>query len=91
MAMRPRFTITPEKWRKACEYAKATNRTPSELVAEALEQIQARYPKRRQCAESELDVLADKVAAILAPRVLAGTYSDNLASNGTLETTMPHR
>lgn len=74
--MRPRFTITPEKWRKACDYAKATNRTPSELVVEALEQIQARYPKRHHCAESELDDIVSKVSARLGLQVQAGTSGE---------------
>ena len=74
--IRPRFTITPEKWRKACDYAKATNRTPSELVVEALEQIQARYPKRHHCAESELDDMVAKVSARLGLQVQAGTSGE---------------
>lgn len=71
--MRARFTIDKARWSRACEYAEATNRTPSELVAEALEQIQARYPKRRQCVETDLDVLAGKVARLLSLQVPAGT------------------
>ena len=72
--MRARFTISPEAWARAREYAKATNRTPSELVVEALEQIQARYPsKRHHATETDIDVLAGKVAAIIASKVPAGT------------------
>ena len=66
--MRPRFTIDADKWKRACEYAELTNRTPSELVVEALEQIQARYPKRRHASELTLEALADKVADIIALR-----------------------
>lgn len=75
--MRVRFTTDKAAWARACEYAKATNRTPSELVAEALEQIQARYPKRRGYTETELDVLCSKVAVKLGLRVPAGTLGAN--------------
>lgn len=71
--MRVRFTIDNDRWARAREYAEATNRTPSELVAEALDQMQARYPKRRQCVETDLDVLAAKVAEKLGLQVHAGT------------------
>jgi predicted RNA-binding protein with PIN domain len=72
--MRVRFTITSDRWEQAKEYAKATNRTTSELINEALEQIQARYSKRhRSPAESELDALSVLVADRLS-RVPAGTY-----------------
>lgn len=73
-----RFAIDAADWDRACEYAKATNRTPSELVAESLDQIQARYPKRRQYVETDLDVLAAKVARLLASQVPAGTSGANL-------------
>lgn len=71
--MRVRITIEPCVWKRACAYASATHRTPSELVAEALEQIQARYPKCPKSIETDLDVLAAKVAEKLALRVPAGT------------------
>jgi hypothetical protein len=67
--MRPRFTTTADKWRKACEYAEATNRTPSELVNEALDQIQSRYPKPKKAIETyDLALLVEKVAERLAGR-----------------------
>jgi predicted transcriptional regulator len=72
--MRIRFTIDDARWSRVQEYAEATNRTTSELICEALDQIQARYPKRRHAAETELDVLASKVAAILRLQVPAGTF-----------------
>ena len=71
--MRVRFSIETEAWRRACEYAELTHRTPSELVVEALEQIQARYPKRRHMAESDLDELALRIAQKLGLQVPAGT------------------
>jgi hypothetical protein len=65
--MRPRFTISTEKWKRACEYAEATNRTPSELVNEALDQIQSRYPKPKKAIETyDLSLLVEKVAERLA-------------------------
>lgn len=75
--MRVRFTIDKDRWQRAYEYAEATNRTPSELIVEALDQIQARYPKRRQCAENDLDALCIKVAARLGLQVPAGTSGAN--------------
>jgi tRNA A37 N6-isopentenylltransferase MiaA len=72
---RRRFTIDDARWSRALEYAEATNRTPSELVCEALDQIQARYPKRRHATETDVDVLAGKVAGLLGLRVPAGTLS----------------
>lgn len=71
--MRVRFTTDKAAWDRACKYAKATNRTPSELVAEALEQIQARYPKRRQGAETGIDALRAEVRALRRLVVQAGT------------------
>lgn len=71
--MRPRFTIDREAWVRACAYAEATHRTPSELVVEALEQIQARYPKTPRCDESMEERVAARVLALLASRVPAGT------------------
>ena len=73
MGRRVRFTIDPERWARACEYAEATNRTPSELVCEALDQMQARYPKRPHTTETDLDALVSKIAARLGLRVPAGT------------------
>lgn len=73
--MRVRFTIDAAAWRAACEYAELTNRSPSELIAEALEQIRARYPKRRRSTETDLDVLAGKVAEKLALQVPASTFT----------------
>jgi hypothetical protein len=68
--MRPRFTIDSKAWKRACEYAEATHRTPSELVVIALEQIQARYPKPKKAIETyDLDLLADKVAERLKERI----------------------
>ena len=71
--VRVRFSIEKLRWQKACEYAEATNRTPTELICEALEQMQTRYPKRPRCTETELDVLAAKVASKLSLQVPAGT------------------
>jgi hypothetical protein len=72
--MRVRITVgSAVWWDKVLAYATDTNRTPSELVCEALEQIMARYPKRRQCVETDLDVLAAKVAKKLSLHVPAGT------------------
>jgi hypothetical protein len=76
--MRPRFTIADDAWKRACQYAADTHRTPSELVVEALEQLQARYPKRhRTIAEAEFDALCEKVALRLST-VPAGTSGGNL-------------
>lgn len=72
--MRPRFTIDADRWKCACEYAAATNRTPSELVVEALDQIQARYPKKARRNESDVERLAVQVAALLGLQVPAGTF-----------------
>jgi hypothetical protein len=67
--IRVRFTTrSQEFWNTVLQYAKDTNRTPSELVNEALEQMMARYPKRRHEAKFDLDALADKVATIIAQR-----------------------
>lgn len=71
--MRRRFTIDEDRWHKALEYAKATNRTPSELICEALDQMQARYPKRRQEPKYSNMALAADVAKILRLQVPAGT------------------
>lgn len=71
--MRVRFTVDKAAWTRACEYATATHRTPSELVVEALEQMQARYPKRRQYTETEVDAMVIQVAAKLGLQVPAGT------------------
>ena len=73
--MRVRFTTDKAAWARACEYAKATNRTPSELVSEALDQIQARYPKRRGCDETGIGALRAEVRALRRLVVQAGTYS----------------
>jgi hypothetical protein len=71
---RRRFTRDADKWEFDCEYAKATNRTPTQLINEALDQMEARYPiKRRHATEVDLDTLASKVAAIIASQVRAGT------------------
>jgi hypothetical protein len=67
--MRVRITVgSPVWWEKVLAYATDTNRTPSELVCEALDQIMARYPKRRHGAECGLDALAIKVAEKLGLR-----------------------
>lgn len=60
--MRARFTIPSAAWGRARAYAEATNRTPSELICEALDQIQKRYPRGFHTAETDLDILAAKVA-----------------------------
>lgn len=74
--MRVRFSIDKTEWQRACEYAAATHRTPSELVVEALEQMQARYPRKGlQATRIDLDALADAVAERMQTRVLAGTLS----------------
>jgi NRPS condensation-like uncharacterized protein len=44
--VRKRFTIPEDQMLLAEEYAKATNRTLSELVVEALFQIRHRYPRK---------------------------------------------
>jgi len=44
--VRKRFTIAEDQLLLAEEYAKATNRTLSELVVEALFQIRHRYPRK---------------------------------------------
>jgi len=67
--MRIRFTPKSlEWWNTVCQYAADTHRSPSELICEALEQIMARYPKRRHSVDLDLDVLADKVANIIAQK-----------------------
>ena len=66
--MRARITIDTELWQRVCQYAKDTNRTTSELICESLEQIMARYPKRRHLTETDLNELSDKVATIIALR-----------------------
>ena len=71
--MRVRFSIDSEAWKRACEYAESTHRTPSELICEALAQIEARYPKRRHETEKDFDVLVSQVAAKLGLQVPAGT------------------
>jgi hypothetical protein len=80
--MRVRFSIDSAKWTDALAYAEATNRSPSELICEALDQIQARYPKRRHATETSLIELAVKVADILGLQVPAGTFTgkDRVAS-----------
>jgi hypothetical protein len=65
---RRRFIIADDKWDRVVEYAEDTNRTTSELICEALDQIMARYPKRRHATECDLDALAIKVAEIIALR-----------------------
>ena len=62
---RRRVTIPDDLWNRACQYAKDTNRSTSELVCESLEQIMARYPVKRnglKSTEIDLDSLASKVA-----------------------------
>lgn len=72
--MRPRITIPDAAWKRACEYAEATHRNPSQLVVEALEQMQARYPKRpRIDADAEERIVA-RILEKLAPQVPAGTF-----------------
>ena len=66
--MRVRFSIDPAAWARACEYAELTHRSPSELVVEALEQLQARYPKRRHASETDIDALVDEVCKRIALR-----------------------
>jgi hypothetical protein len=72
--MRVRFTAkSSEWWDGVLAYAEATNRTPSELVCEALDQIQARYPKRPRSNESEEERIIRRILDRLPPRVPAGT------------------
>jgi hypothetical protein len=68
---RRRVTIPDDLWSRICQYAKDTNRSTSELVCEALEQIMARYPVKRNGPKStEIDIhaLAHEVADILRLR-----------------------
>ena len=79
--MRVRFTIAHEKWAAAEQYAKDTNRSTSELICEAIDQLMARYPKRRHATETDLDVLTDKVAKKLRlryPQVPPGSKGPGL-------------
>lgn len=71
--MRVRITIDPEKWNRALAYAKDTNRSPSELVCEALDQIQARYPKTPRCNKTCEERVIARILASLASGVPAGT------------------
>ena len=83
--MRIRFTIDSASWKRACEYAEATNRTFTELVCEALDQLQARYPKRPRCdATCEERVMA-RVLAQLTPQVHAGTSGADLEDDSDCE------
>jgi hypothetical protein len=68
--MRVRFTIDSERWEKALAYAKATNRTSSELICEALDQIEARYPKRPQAGPKGGDASLSHLMAIFDHRYL---------------------
>jgi len=68
---RRRVTIPDDLWNRACQYAKDTNRSTSELVCESLEQIMARYPVKRnshKSAEVDIHALALEVAEILRLR-----------------------
>ena len=76
--MRQRFTIDPAAWKRACEYAALTNRTPSELIVEALEQMQARYPKQPKIDDGMEERIFKRVLASLASQVPAGTLQDDL-------------
>jgi len=76
--MRARFTIAAPAWGRARAYAEATNRTPSELICEALDQIQARYPKTPRCNETCEERVMARILANLAPRVPAGTFGVQL-------------
>ena len=61
--MRVRFTAKSLSWWKGVlQYAEDTNRTPSELICEALDQIQARYPKRRQATQTDMDAICNEIA-----------------------------
>jgi hypothetical protein len=71
--MRVRFTIDGEAWKRAVEYAGATHRTPSELVVEALEQMQARYPKKAKIDAETEERIARRVLTLLRATVPAGT------------------
>jgi len=74
---RRRFTIDDARWARACEYAEATNRTPSELICEALDQIEARYPKHAKINETDEDRIITRIMAKLALQVPAGTFKGN--------------
>jgi hypothetical protein len=59
--MRVRFTAESlDWWNTVLDYAKAKRMEPSALICESLDQMMARYPKRRQ--PSEIDIIAEKVA-----------------------------
>jgi hypothetical protein len=70
---RRRFTIDDAQWGRALEYAKLTNRTPSQLICEALDQIQTRYPKTPRCNGTCEERVTARILADLASRVPAGT------------------
>jgi hypothetical protein len=73
--MRARFTIADSAWGRAQAYAEATNRTPSELICEALDQIQARYPKTPRCNGTCEERVIARILADLASQVPAGTFA----------------
>lgn len=74
--MRVRFSIDKDDWRRACEYAEATHRTPSGLIVEALDQMQARYPRKGlQATRIDMDAIVAAVVEKMQGRVLAGTLS----------------
>ncbi len=77
MTSRVRFSIDAEAGSRAKQYAKDTHRNTTEMICEALEQLQARYPKRPHGTQTDLDALASKVAAILRLHVPAGTLQGN--------------
>ena len=70
--VRRRFTIPEDQLQLAEEYAKATNRTLSELVVEALFQIRHRYPRKdtkraQNSIEDRLCVLESRSAQRYGP------------------------
>jgi hypothetical protein len=77
--MRVRFTAKSREWWDAVmDYAEATNRTPSELVCEALDQIQARYPKKSaKASDTDLSALASRVVDIIVQRYPQVPFAPN--------------
>ena len=44
--LRVRFSIDTEAWRRACEYAELTHRTPSGFIAEIMDQYINNHPRK---------------------------------------------
>jgi len=65
-----RVSIPIDLAAKAKKYATETGRDLPGLVAEALRQIMARYPVRRQCVDTDAEAIASRAADIVAHRYL---------------------